>query len=529
MRRIRAVVGWCRASPRRQWWSAFAVMMALGVCWSLATPLFASPDEPDHVIRAASIVRGQILGSEPHGKKNDGSLEVQVPAKYGSGSRVACFAFNANATANCASFTGASNRDVTLSTTAGRHPPWWYVFVGWPSLLFVSGFGVRLMRVANTALTAAFMASAFVSVLRMRHARIGAIGLAIATTPMLLFLAGVVNPSAVEIAAAISLWTAGFALITEAPIAIDRRLVVRVGVAACALALTRQLGPVWLGIIGVTLLAIGGRPAVDAIRASRPVKVAVSAAVLCCLAQGIWIVSTGTLDTSYSNTPGVPGGTIDLLSKSMGRGLIYFDELIGVFGWRDTVPPTAVYLFWTAVVGGIVALALLTANRRVLLAMLTTAFFTWFLPIVLEARSAHAAGFFWQGRYTLPLAVGVPILAALAVAHRASPPPVGTRRILWCVGVPLGVAQLLAFVQAIRRYAVGARGALDFFTKTAWAPPVPAVLLVVAFAVAVVAWYFLLFLPAPGEDTEGDEADVTAVDTSARTPLAVGSNPAPTN
>jgi hypothetical protein len=82
------VIEWSRSTLRHQWWSAFVVFFVLAAAWSVATPLFASPDEPSHVVRAASLVRGQILGDEPRGRAAEGSLVVDLPAIFRrSGSR----------------------------------------------------------------------------------------------------------------------------------------------------------------------------------------------------------------------------------------------------------------------------------------------------------------------------------------------------------------------------------------------------------------------------------------------------------
>jgi hypothetical protein len=514
-----ATIGWCRATPRRLWWSCLVVFCVLGGCWSLATPLFASPDEPAHVVRAASIVRGQILGSDPpkHSRTLHGSLMVDLPALFASASKVDCYAFMADTPANCAAFTGSSTREVEVPTSAGRHPPWYYAVIGLPSLPFVSGTGVRLMRLLNVALTAALLASALVTLLRFARFRLLALGFACSITPMLLFLAGVVNPSAIEIAAAILFWIAGYALVSEAPSRIDRRIVLRVAVAGSVLTLTRQLGPFWLGIIALTLLALAGREVIRVLWASNAVRIGVIAMIGCSGAQLLWIAATGTLDAANSNVPGVAGTTSQLATGSLGRGLIYYHELIGVFGWRDTAPPTAVWLFWTAVLAGLVALAVFTASRRMLLAILSTAILTWFLPIVLEARSASTAGFFWQGRYTLPLAVGVPILAAFGFAGRRWSSRVATR-VAWIVGIALGASQVLAFIQALHRYTVGTRHKFDFFASTPWEPPLPALLLTVVFVIAVAAWYLLLVGRSVVDDDEVAPADDDLLVPSAATP-----------
>ncbi len=47
-----------------RWWTSFAIFATLGLAWVIATPLFAAPDEPAHVVRAASVGRGELLGRD---------------------------------------------------------------------------------------------------------------------------------------------------------------------------------------------------------------------------------------------------------------------------------------------------------------------------------------------------------------------------------------------------------------------------------------------------------------------------------
>lgn len=48
-------------ADRRVFWWSWGVLWLLASVWALANPLMASPDEPAHVVRAASLVRGQVL------------------------------------------------------------------------------------------------------------------------------------------------------------------------------------------------------------------------------------------------------------------------------------------------------------------------------------------------------------------------------------------------------------------------------------------------------------------------------------
>src|SRR5712691_4835000 len=95
-----------RSSPRAQWLVTFALVAALTGLWSLATPLFASADEPAHVVRAASVARGEITGRTPRPKVFVGQTFVRLPAIYASASpHLECFAGQPEIDASCHKFT----------------------------------------------------------------------------------------------------------------------------------------------------------------------------------------------------------------------------------------------------------------------------------------------------------------------------------------------------------------------------------------------------------------------------------------
>ncbi len=80
-----------RARRVASWAAGFLIVFTLLAAWSLATPRYAAPDEPAHAYRAASLVRGQLLG-KPVNVPGDPRVVVQVPTTLtavGPG----CFAF----------------------------------------------------------------------------------------------------------------------------------------------------------------------------------------------------------------------------------------------------------------------------------------------------------------------------------------------------------------------------------------------------------------------------------------------------
>ena len=208
-----------RVSDRRVWWSAFALYSALIILWLLAMPLFSSPDENAHVVKAAAVVRGQLLGTDEHNAAGDTLTHVTVPAAFVSD--VPCFAHRPRVPASCAPAQTSSMRLVDATTLAGHYPPLYYAIVGLPSLFVPGAGGVYVMRLASGLLNAAFVASALLSVRRW-SSRIGPLAVGVATTPMVLFLSASVNPNALEIAAAMTVWASLLTCLAQ-PRTIDTR------------------------------------------------------------------------------------------------------------------------------------------------------------------------------------------------------------------------------------------------------------------------------------------------------------------
>jgi hypothetical protein len=164
------------------------------------------------------------------------------------------------------------------------------------------------------------------------------------------------------------------------------------------------------------------------------------------------------------------------------------------------------FAIWTLAVGALAGLVLVFGGSRYIRAFAAAFAAVLVLPVVIESVGADRAGFIWQGRYSLPLAVGIPLLAGIGLASTDAMRAAG-RRFPWVVVVSLVTAQVIAFWQALRRYSVGARDSLWFFADARWDPPIPSPLLVAGYTVVVVAlmWLFVLAplgvrMPSPDEE-----------------------------
>jgi peptidoglycan/LPS O-acetylase OafA/YrhL len=139
-----------------------------------------------------------------------------------------------------------------------------------------------------------------------------------------------------------------------------------------------------------------------------------------------------------------------------------------------------VHLAWAAVLLVVVVVLLRRSRPRAVAVAGLLAVGVLVVPVALEARSISDVGYFWQGRYTLPLAVGVPLV--LAAGSRAS----ARRPLLALLLTVLAACHLVGYVVALGRYTVGTGNGLGLVDEQ-WAPPLPALVLATAFALTLVA------------------------------------------
>jgi hypothetical protein len=503
--RSKAIIKGLSGSTRRVWLTSFVLVTLLSGLWVIANPLYAGPDEPAHVIKAVAVDHGQLTGKELsprlremfRDERQDFEM-VRVPAIYGTAISTTCFTYEPDIPANCLDFSG-STKEVDDATYVARHPPPYYAVVGIASWIGTPGSGaVYLMRFLSVVMTSALIATAITALRRSTVPRLVAVGVAFAITPMVLFVTGVVNPSALEIAAAVTVWVCGLVLICRAHERIDNWLVAGTGIGACAMALSRQLAPLWLALIGVTLLGFANRTALRNLVRSNWARLWALLVVASTMAQVLWNVVVKPLDVSAEGRPPMHLATGDILEIVTGRSFFRYHEMIGVFGWGDTPTPALTWIPWTAGIVFLVFAAVLWVSRRQLLMVLALLAAVIVVPIVIESTTYNeGGGVNWQGRYTLPLAVGVPILAAVALGTTERGRQLVTSRFMLGIGVVVGVGQLLAFAQNLRRYTVGYNGDLQFWKDPLWSPPVAALVLTIAFGVAVSAflWWLLAVVP----------------------------------
>jgi Predicted membrane protein (DUF2142) len=494
---LRSAVKALQSSPRRVWCISFLFVTTLGAMWGLANPPFAGPDEPAHVIRAHALDHGELTGNEPRRqterREAQGVLVVRAPAIYLSSAETLCFVFRRDVTASCEVFAGSSD-DTDVVTSAARHPPAYYAVVGAVSWVDRPGSGtVYFMRFVGALIMGAFVATAITMLRRAPAPKLVGAGLLLAFTPMVLFVSGVVNPSVAEIAASLAFWVAGLVLVSGPHERVDNRLVTVLGIAGCTLALSRQLGPLWLTLIALTLLAMTSRPLLVNLARSNWARLWAGLILASALLQVAWNTYAKPLDASLTDQR-TNVDTAEVFRQTFGATLGRVQEMIGVFGWLDTPSPALTWLPWIATIGFLFLLAIIWARRRDVVILLAILSVVIVVPVLLEsARYEDADGFFWQGRYTLPLAVGLPILATIVLASTERGRQLVSRRLLFGIGIVVCVAHVLAFAQNLRRYTVGYDGEIQYWKHPEWSPPVSAILLTIGYTIVIIGFVWWVF------------------------------------
>lgn len=470
--------------------AAFLAFLAMVLSWSLGTPLLGGADEPEQTVKAAAVVRGEFSGTEHvlklPGWKQHFTTPDYVEVSYWlphdlvvalAKNEPACFAFSPNVTPRC---TGKANREriAQAGTHASSHmnySPLYYLLVGWPSLLLSGDGALYGMRVVSALITAVLLTLAFVTSVRRRRA--AAIGVVAALTPTAIYYGGVVNPNGLELCAALLVWVAFLSMVRAEPGSATYRRdgLLFVG-ASVLLLLTRPLSPVWLALIVALLLLTRAdiRGWLGRVLRGPGVRAAGGSLVLATALAGAW-------DLTH-NTEGIivrynPHFTARIgVSLTLQRTPKYLQQMVGMFGWDDVKPPEATMLLWYGAATAIVLAALALGNRRERLVLLALCALVFLFPIAFEAYSGAKYGTGWQGRYMLPLAMGLPVLGAEVLVRRLVEHGLAqaARSFAAVFGMTFVIGYGCEVWWAWRRYAVGLKSSTVHVIPlhASWSPPI---------------------------------------------------------
>lgn len=471
---------------RRAWALVFVTAVLLGLAFMVASPLMGNPDEPAHTVKAAGAYQGEWIGAETTVRQANPEIvngtwaTMRVPRAYAQlGEIPACFAFHADVTAACSPPVSSDTSLAAGTTYVGRYPPTYYLAIGWTTLVTSPWRAMWLMRALTVVACAALLASAAAALVEQQAAEAARVrwpgaawlGLGLAVTPTVMWLASSINPNAIEITAAIAAWVVLTGL-ARAATPLTARALVRATAVASVLVLSRPLAPVFLVLVaGLAWVAYGSRARLRELARSRPARWCALALGVVLLLAGGWIVAVKAND-AYMGYPSalsrseVVRQTVENLPEE-GR------QMIGVFGWLDAPLPMVGVYAWALLVVILVIAGLVRGSGRERLTTALVLAALVVLPVGANLSAAETVGTNWVGRYSLPLAVGLPILSGLVVSRIRVPRGVAIALSVVAVTVVVAV-QGVALATLLQRYVVGNQAGFWSFLghTTGWQPPI---------------------------------------------------------
>ena len=436
-------------------WVLLAVSgLSLSVAWMLASPVGASPDEQAHIAYAWGTVTGQTVAGEHLVTITGGrtATSVQIPQKLLQLPPPACYAFRPEKpVTQCTPIPADNLRLVTQASYMSRYPPLFYAVEGAALRAATAAdlSGPRLLygaRMVAAVLSLCAVGSGVFLLSRRFPARIVLFATLLALPATAWFLAGSVNPNGLEITAAFLLAAGVLALrVDHATGARSLTAILAVPIGTLLLAWTRPVSWVWAALIlALLLVPIGQKDGSSWIR-RLPVRrlgaVATVATVLVLTSSMVWFVYGLQIRTSEASRVNA-GGWGGL--NPIGRVLILVlhsgtivNEGVGTFGWLDTPLPPLVVLAWVSIAAVAAVIWFVGRNDFVPQWSIGAVLVLGYLAALLDE---YKGAWGWQGRYLLPVAAAVCVLAVpglLTGLERLAPPrgPVPWRVVTpWRVG-----------------------------------------------------------------------------------------------
>jgi hypothetical protein len=379
---------------------AWLLIAAASVGMFVSSPPSAGPDEPVHELTAWYLT--------DTGPRSDPGGSFSAPVSFAV--LHPCFAELSDVTASCSPARSQSEVAVPTSTVLNYPPPYyWAVGLGQRLAAAVAGTGYADIGGRLASLCLNLGALVLISLYMRRRSPLWGTFLLLVSTPMAVFLGSIVNPSGWEVTCGVVLASVLYVATSGNRPVGDRTLPLgslsAVAVASVALALARPIGFFW--VCGLTMSAIALAPAVNR-RLLLRLTVAVAPGVLVGL---IWYVThtAGPPVFTPAESQAAAAGT----STPLAASFVYFPmrlmEMLGVLGWLDTPMPVLLVLSWLAVWAAV--LRRMPSIGRA--AMLCGIFGILIAPSLIEATISGGWPFWWQGRYTMPFALGFLLLLLL--------------------------------------------------------------------------------------------------------------------
>lgn len=425
-----------------------AALLALGLAWSLASPIGSSPDDPFHLATIWCDSGEPGFCRAAAGEGAEGTRLVLVPPEIGAG--IACYAFRPTVSARCQADLESRVGLARGVANDGLYPGGFHRFMS----LFATehvGRSVVVMRMLSWMVAIGLVLAAW-ALAASDLRRSFSIALLTTLVPLGVFLFASTNPSGVAVAGVAAFWCAA-----QGYLSADGRgrrrtvLVVALMVAGSLVAVgSRFDAGLYLAVAGVAaLIAAGGyRPV---LRRRSLLVVAI------CLVGALGAVLGGQTQESLAGELG--GESRRALPVVLFENALELPRLVvgslGTFGlgWLDTPVPGLASTFMLLALGGVLLVGVSVASRDKWLALAVVAVALLLAPTLVLAANRNFVGENVQPRYLLPL---LPVLVGtVLLAPRGRPGVVLRRGQVVIVVVGIVLAHSASLHANIRRYVTG--------------------------------------------------------------------------
>lgn len=454
-------------------------LLVLEIIWALVVPPFRGSDEFDHVYRAAAAARGQLFVEPADATRGTGAW-LNVPRDIVTAARVQCQDLRYTVDADCVGSESGDN--IRIASGAGRYHPIYYALVGAFALPFSGVWALLAMRLASILLCTAMFALALVTARRWAQSVWPTVAVAACCTPVLIYSAAIVAPNGLEMLAGVALWTGLIGLLGPRS---DHRVYFGTvsAIAGITLATLRPLGSVWCVLIAAhALLAMW--PARGMVKRVLLNKTTVATALICAAAivhAVVYVIAFDALRVGIEASAQVTFAA--KINYVAGLVPLWVLQSVAAFPLRNEATHPVVYVSFLLLFLSLLVLALRHGKGGFpRLALLATCFTSIAFPFVTSVRSFEEHQGAWQGRYGLPFAVGIAILAGYALDRR-----VHSLRPRWALvgGLLFVVSQVVAPTAVLLKESEHS----PLSGTDQWLQPSPWLVVPLATAAALALWF----------------------------------------
>ncbi len=421
----------------------------MGAGWATALPPNGTYDEAAHIYRAYGVATGQIYAS--HGIQ-------RVPQSLMPSGNVNCV-WQDKQPATCQGSTPTDSTERPIVSTAAAYSPIYYLPVGLPMVAFKNHTGLLLGRYVSVLLSALALAGALAITVALR-ARLAATAVLLVATPIVLNLAGSINPNGLEIACGVLLWTALLGLLRppgrELSERLTHRLVILAAISGSLLMTIRYLGPLLLGLILVAAALIAYRGRIRALLRRRDVRITGAVLAVALVIAAGWLLSSGS-----TNIADTDGRQLHLSMAQLGKQIVlnrvpfWANQIIGQFSYGEMTMPTWLIVTWYSLIATLVVPALLIAGKRLRWTLVGLGAVLLLVLIGLEVHFVNSVGWVAHGRYVMPTGCGIVLAAAFVQRWRAALGDSGTIRLGRAVVILALPLHLWALAEVMTRFQLG--------------------------------------------------------------------------